>query len=329
MLLPFWGIIFISLLEAGGCLAIVILQYYGFTKFFISVSEKQPSNLYFFYQSLIYASIIVLTGFLCAYFAEIYKKKNQNLSRALAELQDTQARLIQSEKLASIGVLSSGITHELKNPITSIYGFAELAMKQMEKQPLSPELTELIQEIYLNSRHCKGIITGLLDFSRTSTKGEVFEKINLVRVLADALRIIKHQLDIQNITVSESFSVQEILAPGNATQLQQVFLNILINARDAMPNGGEISINIKINGPEVDISFKDTGTGMPPEILARVLEPFFTTKAAGQGIGLGLSVSYGIILRHGGRINISSQPRQGTTIVVTLPLEQKIAKKDK
>lgn len=309
----------ISAIVAGFYLVEIIFEYFSRRPQFLPPYWKTISPWWLADRLFIYITVFFLVALITNYFSEAIKRKNRNLEEAFSELKEAQSQLIQSEKMASLGVLSSGISHELKNPITGILGFSELAIKRIKDIGADEQLSELIQEIYLNSQHCREIIKNMLDFARVSDKEERFEKVNVIQVVKGALKIIKHQLDIQNITVKEPLTQEEIFTSGLPTQLSQVFLNILSNAKDALPTGGEIEIEITESSDLVKLVFKDTGAGMTGEVLKKVFEPFFTTKEKGKGVGLGLSVSYGIILKHKGAIKIESRPNKGTQVIITLP----------
>lgn len=319
MLFSFWLAVTISFFVIATFVASVLLEYFGLVPHIFTPFWERTEIFFFGYRLLVYSALVLLIGIVSGYFAQLLRNKNKDLLGAFEELKEKEAQLIQSEKMASVGVLASGISHELKNPLTSILGFADLALRRIKEKSGDEQLNELISEIYLSSRHCREIIQNLLDFARVPDKEEHFEKVNLVPTLKNATRIIKHQLDIQNIIVKENFPSEEIFASGLANQLEQVFLNILINSKDALPGGGEIEITLAETPSDVKIVFKDTGSGMTQAVISRAFEPFFTTKEKDKGVGLGLAVSYGIILKHHGEIKIKSAVNQGTEVIISLP----------
>ena len=218
--------------------------------------------------------------------------------------------------MSAFGQLSAGIAHEVKNPLTGILGYAQLAIRQLDKD--SP-LQKNMQIIEKETRRCKSIIENLMKFARAE-KAE-FASVNVNNAVENALAIVNHQLSMNRITISTNFAHDLPSVFGNTNQLEQVVMNILINAQQAMKgNTGEVNVVTKYSKSNyVEICIKDTGPGISPDIQSKIFEPFFTTKQAGEGTGLGLSVSYGIIKEHQGDIQIISSPSNGTLFTITLP----------
>lgn len=233
------------------------------------------------------------------------------------ELRAAQEQLVQSEKLASIGQLAAGVAHEINNPISAILNFTQVLLKKIEED--SP-MRKPLQSIERESLRCKEIVKNLLDFARPSTS--TVQPINLNSVLENACEILDHQLSKEGARVIKGYDPDLPLVMGDANKLQQVFINILVNASQAMPDGGDVHITTRGVGQEAQVIFRDTGTGIAPEHLKRIFDPFFTTKLDRDGTGLGLSVSYGIVKRHGGTIEVESKPGVGTTFIVRLPAMQ-------
>jgi two-component system NtrC family sensor kinase len=251
-------------------------------------------------------------------------------NRMIVELKRSREQLIHHEKLASMGQLAAGVAHELNNPLGGILGYSQFALEKMARKSVDNFTQEdirvhsqYLKDIEGQSQRCKSIVQQLLKFARASTK-EPFEPIDLGAVLKETLSFIRAQLEIENIKLIQNLSpfLTEIL--GNANQLQQVFTNIILNALQAMPEGGELAVSSQTIEEKdrrlVQITFSDTGCGIPKENLDRIFEPFFTTKEIGQGTGLGLSVSYGIIKDHEGSILVESEPGKGTTFIVNFPV---------
>jgi len=228
-------------------------------------------------------------------------------------------QLIQSEKLAAIGLLASNIAHEINNPLGGILAYAQLIKDDYaEDTPMYKDMNEI--ETACN--RCKNIITNLLDFSRdTSADGK--SVIPLKKIVEDTLPLLN--VCIKNHRLSINTDDEQHLVMGNTGQLQQVLFNLITNAVHATPNGGDIRISIKKAFEDnVDIEISDNGTGISDDVMPRIFEPFFTTKEKGTGTGLGLFVTYGIVSDHGGQINVKSDIGKGSTFKVTLPIWKEV-----
>jgi len=250
------------------------------------------------------------------------------------ELEDAQAQLIQSEKMAAVGQLSAGVAHELNNPLGGILGYAQYTLEKMNRKPFEEisckefeTYRKHLKDIEAQSRRCKTIVQNLLKFSRSSSKIDTSE-VSINDVLIETISLIEHQLTMQKVTLTTDLQEDAPIIQANAGLLQQVFTNIIINALHAMSQGGNLLVTSR-HSPElgefsgaIEISFTDDGCGIPAEIQKNIFEPFFTTKSIGKGTGLGLSVSYGIIKEHGGEIKVESVEGCGTTFTIILPLEK-------
>jgi len=248
------------------------------------------------------------------------KKSDLNLFivqyRDIREERHLQARLIQSEKMAAVGLLAGGIAHEINNPLSGILAFAQLALRQTEE---GSQLQEDIREIETSALRCKKIVENLLEFSRQSSPEERSEQ-NLNELFQRILPLLKIQVKETGASLTTDFDTDlpKVLANGN--QLEQVFLNLTSNACHALARGGQIRIRAALgDGGWVRIDFSDNGCGIKKENLPRIFDPFFTTKQAGMGTGLGLSITYSIIQDHGGRIEVDSRESEGTTFRIFLP----------
>ncbi len=241
----------------------------------------------------------------------------EDLQRQMQELRSAQAQLVQSAKMAAIGELAAGIAHELNNPLTSILGFSELLLRDANaSDAVRYDLGIIVEQ----ARRARDIVYGMLTFARQTES--VLEPTDLNRVLHQALSLIRRQIEMRRVDLHETYADDLPHIPLDASRLKQVFLNLVTNALDAMPQGGTLAVSTRRAGDGVAVRFTDTGTGMPQEHLERIFEPFFTSKPTGQGIGLGLSVSLGIIQEHGGRIDVESQEAKGSTFTVWLPEER-------
>jgi two-component system, NtrC family, sensor kinase len=240
----------------------------------------------------------------------------------ITERVELEAQLSQADKLSSIGLLAAGVAHEVNTPLAVISSYTQMLAKQLQGDS---QKYGLLEKITRQTFRASEIVNNLLNFSRTS--GSENGNVDLNKVISDTLALLEHQFKVARITVE---NVPEAKLPpihGNAGRLQQVFLNLFLNAKDAMPGGGKLRVST-LNGDSVSVLVSDTGTGIAPENIQRIYDPFFTTKTtpgAGQnrGTGLGLSVTYGIIQEHAGKIRVESQPGTGTTFTLDFPLSRK------
>jgi len=232
-------------------------------------------------------------------------------------LKDAQTALIQSEKMAAFGQLGAGIAHEVKNPLAGILGLTQLSLRKTEKGTLIHENLGIIEK---ESRRCTTIIQNLLKFARQERV--VFEPVDINQVAQDAMAIVEHQLEMHKVKLQRNLTPTLPTIQGNSNQIQQVLINLMINAQQAMEgNPGEVTVTtIGLNSSQVQVQVSDTGPGIPEDLQAKIFEPFFTTKPVGKGTGLGLSVSYGIIKEHKGDIRVESSPEKGTTFKISFPV---------
>jgi PAS domain S-box-containing protein len=233
-----------------------------------------------------------------------------------------EAQLTQNDKLSSIGLLAAGVAHEINTPLAVISSYAQMLSKQLRGDArLGPVLEKITQQSFRAAE----IANGLLNFSRTSTTE--FKETNLNQVIRDTLSLLEHQFMTAQIAVELDLADELPQINGNSGKLQQVFLNLLLNAKDAMPSGGTLRVATLANG-HVEALVSDSGAGIAPEHLKRIYDPFFTTKTMPRpgdrrGTGLGLSVSYGIIQEHAGKIHVESEVGSGTTFHLEFPLLRK------
>jgi signal transduction histidine kinase/ActR/RegA family two-component response regulator len=239
------------------------------------------------------------------------------LENSLQELQRTQAKLIQSEKLAAVGQLTSGVAHELNNPLTAIIGYAQILEAGNLPASVKSDLLRIIEQAQ-RSAH---IVENLLTFSRQHKPDRFAVDVN--QLLEDTLDLVEHQLRLADINVERDLSGDIPLALADPYQLQQVWLNLIQNAHQAMRDshgGGRLRIQTSTSEQgRIRVEFSDTGPGIPSEVLQKIFDPFFTTKPVGKGTGLGLSICYGIIQEHQGDIWVESNPEGGSTFIVELP----------
>jgi signal transduction histidine kinase len=228
-----------------------------------------------------------------------------------------------SEKMASIGLLAAGVAHEVNTPLTGISSFTQMLLEGAD--PADPK-TALLEKIERQTFRAAKIVNGLLTLSRPGTPGGERMPVDLNTVITDVCSLLEHQLSVGRIRVRRELSPSLPPVSGIEHQLQQVFLNLFLNARDAMPSGGWLTVTTRVDGGEVVAEVSDTGSGIPPEQLARIYDPFFTTKAIGRGTGLGLSITYGIVRDHGGAIRCDSAQGHGTRFTVMLPQSVPVAR---
>jgi two-component system NtrC family sensor kinase len=232
-------------------------------------------------------------------------------------LELANSKLVQSEKMAAFGELSAGIAHEVKNPLAGILGCTQLAL--LDAEPAS-DLEEGLKLIEKETERCAGIINNLMRFARQEKAELEPTEINLV--VDDAVAIVNHQLELNRVKVIKDLGENLPQVSGNANQLQQVLMNLMMNAQQAMEEGGLVTVSTRQIDQRLEIVVSDTGPGIPPELQGRLFEPFFTTKPTGKGTGLGLSVSFGIVKDHEGEISVESELGKGTNFIIELPLAE-------
>jgi two-component system, NtrC family, sensor kinase len=240
----------------------------------------------------------------------------------ITERVELESQLSQADKLTSIGLLAAGVAHEVNTPLAVISSYTQMLAKQLQGDP---QKSGLLEKITRQTFRASEIVNNLLNFSRTS--GTEFTDIDINKVISDTLGLLEHQFKTAKIQVHSELTNGISSMKGNAGRLQQVFLNLFLNAKDAMPSGGKLSVATS-NGDFVSVRVSDTGSGIAPEHIQRIYDPFFTTKAAvkegqNRGTGLGLSVTYGIIQEHAGKIRVESNPGAGTTFALDFPLSRK------
>ncbi len=237
----------------------------------------------------------------------------------ITERIELEVQLTQADKLSSIGLLAAGVAHEVNTPLAVISSYTQMLAKQLQSDP---QKAGVLEKITKQTFRASEIVNNLLNFSRTT--GTELTEVSLNKVIADTLALLEHQFKVAHIQVRHELSENLPLIQGNAGRLQQVFLNLFLNAKDAMTGGGVLNV-ATLNGEFVSVRVSDTGSGIAQEHIHRIYDPFFTTKtspAEGQnrGTGLGLSVTYGIIQEHAGNIRVESRPGEGTTFTLDFPL---------
>lgn len=241
---------------------------------------------------------------------------NQKLRQSLKSLRQTQEQLVQSEKLASVGRLAAGVAHELNNPLGGILLYTNILLKKLQASGDNDAILKVAQE----AERCRNIVQGLLDFSR-QTKMERHQT-NLNQIIESTLKLVQQQSLFQNIEIKKSLDLQVPPVLADKLQMQQVFLNILLNAAEAMNGHGTISLKTDktTESSQVFAVIEDNGPGMSKTTLEHIFDPFYTTKPVGKGTGLGLAIVYGILQKHGGDIKVDSREGTGTRFTIYLPM---------
>ncbi|MGC4117682.1 MAG: ATP-binding protein [Myxococcales bacterium] len=245
---------------------------------------------------------------------ESLEKQVQERTAALRQAQD---QLVQSEKMSSLGKLSASIAHEINNPLMGILTIAKLLVRMAEGEPPSKPRDSSLKQLRMVQREterCSAIVRNLLDFARQ--RPLALKDVDVNAAIDEALSVAANQAAIQGVRIDKQLGTVPTVQ-ADMGQLRQAFLNIVLNAIDAMPKGGTLAVISRLNGEMVEVEVSDTGSGISPEHLKKIFDPFFTTKE--KGTGLGLSVVFGIVQRHGGKVDVKSTVGQGTSITLALP----------
>jgi signal transduction histidine kinase len=249
---------------------------------------------------------------------------NQELEKALSELKATQRQMIQQERLRALGQMASGIAHDFNNTLTPILGFSEILLTNDEVLRDPAEARRLLEMLNTSAHDAASVVDRLREFYRPLEADQAFPAVDLTKIVQQAISLTEPKWKTQaqangvNIEVITSFLAEAIVA-GEEAALREVLTNLIFNAVDAMPDGGRIAIEVSIEAGHALLRLRDNGVGMTEEVKQRCLEPFFSTKGE-RGTGLGLSMVYGIIERHRGRLDLESAPGQGTTFTISLPI---------
>jgi signal transduction histidine kinase len=255
--------------------------------------------------------------------APLISKEGKEIGRLIifddiTDRSELERRLVQADKLSSIGLLAAGVAHEVNTPLAVISTYAQMLAKQVSGDD---QKTRLLDKIAKSTFRASEIVNSLLNFSRTSPAE--FGEVDLNRVLEETISLVRHQLDKARVQTVLDFQADSLRVTGNTGKLQQVFLNLVLNARDAMEGGGTLTLRTWSDGAYARIEVRDTGQGIASDHVSRIYDPFFTTKAPKKGTGLGLSVTYGIVQEHGGTIEVQSEPGAGTLFHLEFPLSRK------
>ena len=273
--------------------------------------------------------------------SRLESEHNQNLSwthtledrvaEKTRELTRAHEHALQTEKMASIGKMAAVLAHEINNPLSGILTYAKLLRKWTDREDIGEtrraEIHDSLDLIASESRRCGDLVKNLLTFSRVTPMN--LQPADLNRVIEQSLRLVQHQAELAGIQVQPQLEPDLPLVRCDAAQIEQVLLALIMNAMDAMPQGGNLWIVSSRGDHHVQIVVRDDGSGIPAEILPRIFEPFLTTKETGRGVGLGLAISHSILDRHNGTIEVQSAVGHGTTFIVTLPADAETKKFDR
>jgi two-component system NtrC family sensor kinase len=250
--------------------------------------------------------------------ADSFNRMAGALQEREEELQEfAKTKIMESERLALIGQLAAGVAHELNNPLQGIVTYSHLLL---ESVPSDEACRPNLEKIVTQAGRCSEIVRGLLDFSRQRKSNKTLYDVN--KVLRQCMSLLENQAIFQNIQVRRSLAQDLPMTVLDPSQLERVFMNIIINAAEAMEGRGVLRLSTKFDAATqaIEVTFADTGPGITEENLKRIFSPFFTTKDAGHGVGLGLAISYGIVKDHKGNITVQSGPGGGAVFTVTLPV---------
>ena len=330
LLLPIgYASFFIS--NRAGVISLVLATAIMFPRVFF-VSEYFPDALF---ETI---EVIIIGGLIILWFVYYRKEKekrqkilsnleesNQQLEALLKaletshrQLKESQEQVIQAEKLTSLGQLAASIAHEVNNPLSGTLNYIQLLARKVERGEIDKEVTlDYLSKMESELIRSTKLIQNLLNFARESPPE--FQQVNLNTVVNHAFDLISHSVEEKKIRVFSELepSLPEITADAN--QLQQVCINLIINAVQAMPQGGRLTIRTYVHNAQVRLEVQDTGAGIPPENMNKLFTPFFSTKPDVKGVGLGLAVAYGIVQRHQGKIEVQSKVGEGSTFTISLP----------
>ena len=252
------------------------------------------------------------------------RKQARDYTALLEKENATQAQILHQDKMMSMGRLAASVVHEINNPLSGILNYSRLMLKILKKEALTPErqnkFIHYLDLVEKESDRCSHIVSNLLDFSRKSPPS--FAPVHFLDLLERCIALSRHKLELQNISLTRHIPEDLPRVEGDSNQLQQCVINLIFNAADAMPEGGDLIIDAHSDPRKtlLVIRVEDTGTGIDPQDLPHIFEPFYTTKKEGYGVGLGLSTVYGIMEQHNGSVEVRNRPDAGTAFLLKLPL---------
>jgi signal transduction histidine kinase len=273
------------------------------------ITPKIPSRI-FDEDDLEFLSILVNQAAVAVENAILYQSEKDSY----LELKKTQKQLIQTERLAALGQLSAKLAHEINNPLGIIKNYLTILCRSLKEKD---KRKEYIRHIKSEVNRITKIIKQLFEFHRP--KKERPCRVNLLFLVNETLNLVEEQFSQKNIKITRDFCKKVPLISAYPDQLKQVFLNLLMNSKDFMPQGGKVYVSLSNKKDCIEIGFADTGCGIPQSNLNKIFDPFFTTKSEDKGLGLGLWISYGIISKHGGMISVKNREKGGTSFLISLP----------
>lgn len=306
-------------ISAIGTLAMMVAAYFIATRISIPINKLVSASNEVAMGNLD-TKVEVNTNDELHYLAESFNAMAEALKKRDEQIKDfATKKIMESERLALIGQLSANVAHELNNPLQGIVTFSHLLLEEHNSN--DPTLTFSLEKIVGQANRCRDIIRGLLDFARQRKPDKAFCNIN--EVLHECISLVEHQALFHNIEVIKHFQDDLPLGVIDSAQIERVFINMIVNAAEAMDGSGYLNISTRYNEEKdaIEIAFSDTGSGISGENLKKIFDPFFTTKDVGHGTGLGLAISYGIVTGHGGIITVDSKEGRGTTFIVELPVQ--------
>jgi signal transduction histidine kinase len=272
----------------------------------------------FLISGMVATTLNSVEGQLAAYREIMALNKKLNLS--LENLEKTQKQLMQVEKMNALGQLSAAIAHEINNPLTGVIVYTQLLTKMLNNDSLNKEgALDILNKMESALVSSGKLVRSLLEFARQSTP--TLRPVTISSVIDQVLALVGHQAQLQKVSIVRNEASGLPPVKADFSQLEQVFINLIVNAIQAMPKGGRLTITaVLANDDMISVAIQDTGYGIPPENIIKLFTPFFSTKEAVKGVGLGLAISYGIVERHGGRIEVKSEVNKGSTFTVYLPV---------
>ena len=245
---------------------------------------------------------------------------NRELSESLKRLKESQEQLIQVEKINALGQLSAAIAHEINNPLAGVIVYTQLLMKKLKGDSFDKEdALNILTKMDSALANSGNLVRSLLDFARQSTP--TLKSVDIRNVIEQVMALVGHQAQLKKVKIIRDEAPGLPSVKADFSQLEQVFINLILNGVQAMPDGGELTIRTTpASDGMISVAIRDTGYGIPPENMKKLFTPFFSTKEAVKGVGLGLAISYGIVERHGGRIEVQSEVGKGSTFTVYLPV---------